>query len=219
MLASVPRLARLPLAAALLALLLLASRRFGLQSEGPRILQSPLVREAEPAPAATADSNAAAAFAGFKDARGSYSSLRFPSSELGEVGGGSGDGDGGGGGGGRGEGVEAPYVNVVFTRAGFKRSGDLHACEQLNGVLFGRAELTQVYKGGRSRKTVLRGGDQVRIPAFVPHLYDFVEDTLMTETWRNADGSPCPFKAWLYAPLRRLIPPASTNKTFAAGLG
>ena len=215
MLASVPRLARLPLAAALLALLLLASRRFGLQSEGPRILQSPLVREAEPAPA-TADSNAA--FSGFSDARGSYSSLRFPSSELGEVRGGSGDGDGGGGGG-RGEGGESPYVNVVFTRAGYKRSGDLHACEQLNGVLFGRAELTQVYRGGRSRTIILRGGDQVRIPAFVPHLYDFVEDTLMTETWRNADGSPCPFKAWLYEPLRRLIPPASANKTFAAGLG
>ena len=86
-------------------------------------------------------------------------------------------------------------------------------------VLFGRAELTQVYAGGRSRTRVLRGGDAVRIPPFVPHLYSFMEDTLMTETWREKDGSPCRFRAWLYEPLRARIPAASANKTFAAGLG
>lgn len=103
--ARVPRLARLPLAAALFTLLLLGSRQLGLRGD-PRILQSPLVREAEPAPASA---DRLKPFT-FSDARGTYSSLHFPGSDGGV----------------------SPYVNVIFTRAGYLRSGDLHACEQFN---------------------------------------------------------------------------------------
>jgi hypothetical protein len=62
---------------------------------------------------------------------------------------------------------------------------------------------------------VLHGGDVVRIPPHVPHLYDYKTDTLMTETWRTKQGEPCAFKAWFYAPLRERIPKASQQKTFA----
>ena len=108
------------------------------------------------------------------------------------------------------------YVNLVYTRAGFLRSGDVHKCEQLNHIVFGRATLTQLRRG-RETATQLRGGDVVRIPPHVPHLYAFHDDSLMTETWRHPDGTPCEFRAWLYKPLRDRIPPASAVKRFDAG--
>jgi hypothetical protein len=57
----------------------------------------------------------------------------------------------------------------------------------------------------------------VVVPAHTPHLYEFLEDTLMSECWIDADGKPAQFKAWLYMPYRnrisnqsllRLSPPA-----------
>ena len=154
----------------------------------PSLLDSPLVTAV---PSAYGESESFA----FSDARGSYLSLRsFPAAPGGKT---------------------APYVNVVHSREGQLRSGDMHACEQLNVVLFGQLRLTRVYARGRSVVTQHAGGEVLRIPPFVPHLYLFLTDTLMTETWREADGSPCPFSAWVYAPLREQIPAASAaNKTF-----
>ena len=108
------------------------------------------------------------------------------------------------------------YVNIVYTRAGHLRSGDIHVCEQLNLIVFGRATLTQLRRG-RETVTQLRGGDVVRIPPHVPHLYAFPVDTLMTEAWRTPDGRPCEFRAWLYAPFRERIPAATAVKRFADG--
>lgn len=107
------------------------------------------------------------------------------------------------------------YVNLVYTRAGFLRSGDIHKCEQLNHIVFGRGTLTQLRRG-RETVTHLRGGDVARIPPHVPHLYAFHDDSLMTEAWRNPDGTPCEFRAWLYKPLRDRIPPATAVKRFDA---
>ena len=112
-------------------------------------------------------------------------------------------------------GAGGEYVNIVYTRAGHKRSGDIHQCEQLNLVVFGRATLTQLRRG-RETVTQLRGGDVARIPPHVPHLYEFLDDSLMTEAWRKPDGSPCEFLAWLYKPFRDRIPPASAVKRFDA---
>lgn len=124
----------------------------------------------------------------FEDARGAYERRAFgPGGEL--------------------------YANLVFTRAGFLRSGDIHACEQLNHLVFGRATLTQLRRG-REVATQLRGGDVARIPPHVPHLYAFLEDSLMTEAWRRPDGTPCEFRAWLYKPFRDRIPPDTALKRF-----
>ena len=65
--------------------------------------------------------------------------------------------------------------------------------------------------------TQLRGGDVVRIPPHVPHLYAFLSDSLMTETWRTPDGRPCEFGAWLYKPFRDRIPAATAVKSFVDG--
>ena len=166
----------------------------------------------QPAPAAPPHSGNGSLH--FTDARGSYEQLRFD---------------------------RGFYLNAVFTRQGHLRSGDLHKCEQLNHIVFGRARLTQLTAAGWEVVTEHAGGAVITIPPHVPHLYDFLvcasaappsalaagkcdqrgpsdgsqvnagvarghraqEDTLLTETWRAADGSPCPFEAWLYLPFRR----------------
>lgn len=46
----------------------------------------------------------------FEDARGSYERLEYPGGE---------------------------YVNLVYTRAGHKRSGDIHKCAQVNTLIVG----------------------------------------------------------------------------------
>lgn len=109
-----------------------------------------------------------------------------------------------------------PYVNLLFTISGHKRSGDIHKCEQLNHIVFGEALLTRVLRNGREVTTRHRGGDVLRVPPHTPHLYSYLSDTLMTETWRHADGRPCEFRAWFYAPLRDRIPAASAEKRFIA---
>jgi hypothetical protein len=48
----------------------------------------------------------------FEDARGSYERLEYPGGE---------------------------YVNLVYTRAGHKRSGDIHKCAQVNTLIVGEA--------------------------------------------------------------------------------
>lgn len=123
----------------------------------------------------------------FEDARGSYERVEYPGGE---------------------------YVNLVYTRAGHKRSGDIHKCAQVNTVVVGEALLTQVMKDGGETQTKLRGGDHVVIPPHVPHLYEFTRDTLMTESWTHrepdADRAQCEFEAWFHKKLRARIDAQST---------
>ena len=59
-----------------------------------------------------------------------------------------------------------------------------------------------------------KAGETMVIPAHVPHLYKFMEDTLMTEVWRHPRTHlPCKFKAWYYKPFRDRIASASLAKT------
>eukprot|EP01001_Neometanema_parovale_P010203 NODE_6433_length_847_cov_133.828729_g6197_i0.p1 GENE.NODE_6433_length_847_cov_133.828729_g6197_i0~~NODE_6433_length_847_cov_133.828729_g6197_i0.p1 ORF type:complete len:240 (+),score=29.11 NODE_6433_length_847_cov_133.828729_g6197_i0:81-722(+) len=120
----------------------------------------------------------------FDDARGSYQQLRFG---------------------------ENQYLNVIFTKAGHQRSGDLHKCAQVNYISWGQVRLTLV-RHGREYVSEHSAGDVITIPAHVPHLYYFDKDTLMTEQWRHPDGSPCPFEAFFYTPLRERIAKNSTAK-------
>ena len=123
----------------------------------------------------------------FEDARGSYERLEYPGGE---------------------------YVNLVYTRAGHKRSGDIHKCAQVNTLIVGEAFVTQVSKDGKERRTKLRGGDHVVIPPDVPHLYEFTKDTLMTESWTHREPAKergqCEFESWFYDDLRRRIDAATT---------
>ena len=183
-------------ASTVLALLLcLASGERGWPAGDAHIYDSPLV---SPAPVNPLDDRASTSFR-FEDARGVYERHVFP-------------GDTGT----RGEGGETPYVNLLFTYAGHKRSGDIHKCEQLNHIIYGDVQLTRVLRSGREVTTRHRGGDVVRVPPHVPHLYSYSRDTLMSETWRHADGTPCEFQAWFYKPLRDRIPAATAEKRFTA---
>jgi hypothetical protein len=109
---------------------------------------------------------------------------------------------------------DPPYVNIVRTFPGHLRSGDVHPCHQVNVLAFGRARVTTV-EDGRERTRIVAGGDRVVIPAHTPHLYEFLEDTVMTESWVHArDRTRCAFEAWFHAPLRDRV--GDPKKTFAA---
>jgi hypothetical protein len=95
-------------------------------------------------------------------------------------------------------------VNVLFTRKGFRRSGDLHQDRQVNHIITGAVMLTQRI-GGMDLTTEHRSLETIVLPAHTPHLYYFLEDTLMTEYWVDEQGNLAEFKAWLYTPYRDLI--------------
>lgn len=134
----------------------------------------------------------------FSDARGTYERREFPRESP--------------------SGGEPFYVNVIHTRAGHLRSGDVHRCHQVNVLAAGRATLTTLHGPRFDREVVthLRAGDHVVIPPNVPHLYAFEEESVMTESWVRGDNrTQCPFEARFFAPLRRRIPERTQRSAFA----
>ena len=95
-------------------------------------------------------------------------------------------------------------INVLFTVKGHMRSGDLHRYRQVNHIITGAVKLTQRV-GDRDVESWHRPLDTLVLPPYTPHLYHFLEDTLMTEYWIDAKGDPAPFKAWFYRPYRDVI--------------
>ena len=147
--------------------------------------------EVDPAPAGDAPRGSFS----FSDARGTYERREFEAME----------GD---------DPDDPPYVNIVRTFPGQLRSGDVHKCHQVNVLAFGRARVTTVDERGRERTRIVAGGDRVVIPAHTPHLYEFLEDTVMTESWVHArDRTRCAFEAWFHAPLRDRV--GDPKKSFA----
>lgn len=88
--------------------------------------------------------------------------------------------------------------NVLFTRAGFMRSGDSHPNNQYDVVLSGRAELL-TRENERDVWRILYPNDMVKICSYVPHLFRFQEDCVMLEWW---DG---PFSCWYFKRYRDYI--------------
>lgn len=93
------------------------------------------------------------------------------------------------------------YANILTSAAGSKRSGDLHACVQVNLLISGAAQLKTLVRG-RVRERPVEAGELVRIPGGVPHVYTFETDSLMTEHWVDEDGAMCEYQAWFYKPFR-----------------
>jgi hypothetical protein len=89
-------------------------------------------------------------------------------------------------------------VNLLYTKAGNRRSGDFHSYTQYDALLSGRAELLTL-EGGKHVWCILTANDAIAIAPYVPHLFVFREDTVMMEWW---DG---PFSAWYYTPFRNMI--------------
>jgi len=117
-----------------------------------------------------------------------------------------------------------PYVNVLYSKAGTTRSGDIHRCAQLNVLAAGAATLTRLVAGDELVTHHVGGvppASVVLIPPHVPHLWSFTADTVMTESWLGspADGGQCAFEAWYYAPFRARVAAsldAARNGTAAA---
>jgi mannose-6-phosphate isomerase-like protein (cupin superfamily) len=94
--------------------------------------------------------------------------------------------------------IDCFKVNLLSTKKGFMRSGDLHKNVQFDFILSGKVELW-LRKDGKDEKIVYGPNSFITIPPGVPHLFNFLEDTVMAEWW---DG---PFKAWYYKPYRDII--------------
>jgi len=101
--------------------------------------------------------------------------------------------------------------NLVFTKAGALRSGDVHPSMQHDLLLSGQIEIVRhvhyvdVYGGAKGPKTgdetavLSRGSSLMNICAGTPHLFRSVTDSVVLEWW---DG---PFKAKYYRPYRKLV--------------
>lgn len=88
--------------------------------------------------------------------------------------------------------------NIIETKKGFMRSGDLHKNIQFDLILSGKIELWVLVKD-ITEKTIIGPNQYVVLNPHVPHLFNFIEDTVMIEWW---DG---PFEAWFYKPYRDII--------------
>ena len=72
--------------------------------------------------------------------------------------------------------------NVLVTRAGAMRSGDVHRSRQLDLIFSGKVAVTTREHGRDVRREYL-AGSLIVIPANVPHIFDFINDSVMAEWW------------------------------------
>ncbi|MFB6088401.1 MAG: hypothetical protein ABEK36_01330, partial [Candidatus Aenigmatarchaeota archaeon] len=78
------------------------------------------------------------------------------------------------------------------------RSGDYHPVTQYDLILKGKVKITM--KQDDREKIVHKGPNElISIPENIPHLFEFLKDTVMIEWW---DGE---FEAKYYKPYRKLI--------------
>jgi hypothetical protein len=90
-------------------------------------------------------------------------------------------------------------LNLLYTKAGVMRSGDLHADTQHDFVFSGKVRVWIMNENGITGKTVYGPNQYVAIPPYAPHIFEFLEDTVIAEWWDR------PFHAWFYQPYRRIV--------------
>jgi hypothetical protein len=96
--------------------------------------------------------------------------------------------------------VGAKRINLLFTKKGVMRSGDIHVNTQHDFVFEGSVEVWLLQENGSTVKQTYNEYQYIRVPPFVPHIFHFLEDTCMAEWWE-----PEPFETWFYTPYRRLV--------------
>jgi hypothetical protein len=89
-------------------------------------------------------------------------------------------------------------LNILFSRKGVKRSGDLHSTAQYDFIFSGKVQIWY-HKEGKDLKKIFGPNSFIEIPPYIPHLFVFLQNTLMAEWW---DGE---FKAWYFKPYRNII--------------
>jgi hypothetical protein len=93
------------------------------------------------------------------------------------------------------------FIVIVSTiyYSGVMRSGDIHCCVQHDFVFSGQVCVWLLQADGSTQKIMYTNHDYIHIPAYTPHVFEFVTDTIMAEWW---DG---PFHAWYYEPYRNIV--------------
>ena len=91
-------------------------------------------------------------------------------------------------------------INILYTKAGYLRSGDIHPNEQCDFIFSGKVNLWTLSKDGSTIVTTYCKHEFIKIPRGVPHVFDFLEDTVMAEWWE-----PQGFQPWFYRPYREIV--------------
>ncbi len=91
-------------------------------------------------------------------------------------------------------------INILYTKKGYLRSGDLHPNEQCDFIFSGKVKIWTLQSDGSTKITSYGAHDFISIPRGVPHVFEFVEDTVMAEWWE-----PPGFQAWFYKPYRDIV--------------
>lgn len=91
-------------------------------------------------------------------------------------------------------------INILYTKKGYLRSGDLHPNEQCDFIFSGKVKIWTLQSDGSTKITDYCAHDFISIPRGVPHVFEFVEDTVMAEWWE-----PPGFQAWFYKPYRDIV--------------
>lgn len=91
-------------------------------------------------------------------------------------------------------------INVLYTKAGVMRSGDIHKNTQHDFVFEGLVEVCFLEKDGSSTKRKFGAYEYIRVPPLVPHIFHFLKDTVMAEWWE-----PEPFQCYFYTPYRKIV--------------
>lgn len=90
-------------------------------------------------------------------------------------------------------------LNLLYTKAGVMRSGDLHVDTQHDFVFSGKVRVWIMNEHGITEKTVHGPKQYLAISPYVPHVFEFLEDTVIAEWWDR------PFHSWFYQPYRRIV--------------
>lgn len=85
------------------------------------------------------------------------------------------------------------------------RSGDIHVDVQHDFVFHGKVLVWILKADGSTQKTMYSDHDYIAIPAYTPHIFEFITDTILAEWW---DG---PFQAWYYEPYRNIVQASFTT--------
>jgi len=89
-------------------------------------------------------------------------------------------------------------INILFSKKGVKRSGDLHPNVQYDFIFSGKVQIWY-RKDGQDVKKIYGPNSFIEIPPYIPHLFVFLQNTLMAEWWEGK------FKAWYFRPYRNII--------------
>ena len=95
-------------------------------------------------------------------------------------------------------------VNVLESKPGTMRSGDVHKTTQFDFIFRGAVRVT-TRERGRNVSRTYGAGSLIQIPGHIPHLFVFLNETIMAEWW---DG---PFEARYYRPYRAVIDAQTTG--------